>query len=154
MEFTCEHSGFWGLGENKYPNSEEGTFLQRYWKPLAETVPACVFFGVERKRKGLGTTFVKSLESSQASAVTSAMRAGQFWSLATAFGLHNIRSLCYLSEKAWWGTANYQCFQKQQDLFLYGHQGHKFIPLKCDIRMFGVLWEDSVLEALELNRST
>lgn len=57
MECTHEHSAFWDLGENKYPDSEEGTFLQHYWKPLAGTVPVCVFLGWREKGRDLAQQF-------------------------------------------------------------------------------------------------
>lgn len=158
MEFTGEHSAFWGLGENKYPDSEEGTFLQHCWRPSAGTVPLSVFLGWSEKGKGLAQQFwscyraVAGLCSNLRHEGKAILKSGnKIWA---ASGLCNIKSLCYLSERAWRGTANYQCFQEQQDLFLYGHRGHGFIPFKCDISMFGVLWEDSISEALELNRST
>lgn len=152
MEFTGEHSAFWGLGESKYPDSEDGMFLQHCWRPLAGTVPVCVFLGWREKEAWHSSSEVTREQPGLCSNLSHEGR--QFWNLAAAFGLHTIRSLCYPSEKAWWGAAHYQCFQEQQDLVLCGHQGHEFIPLKCDIRMFGVLWEDSILEALELNRPT
>lgn len=142
---------------HKSGHSCSTAFEDLFFQLLAGTVPVCPFFGGgEKKKRAWPSSSEVTIEqpglcSNLCHEGKAVLKSGnKIWA---AFGLHNIKSLCYLSERDWWGTANYQCFQEQQDLFLYGHWGREFIPLKCDMSMFGFLWEDSISEALELNRS-